>query len=249
MSGQGMIGFTVAVTQFFAAWQAAKPSSSSPASASATLEGTALQVQDEAIITATSRFFFVSLIFSIFAALASLTLTRWIPLYRDIKDRGTLARIPARNRDDHHEHMDGDLDEDDDAQESHPAVDQQAPSSIHELFRVNRKILGLGLAVFNIFLVTIGLFPGITSSVAAVNLEWPIGSVSTSRRSVSFYWALSVPSAYISFFPFPPPLSLRGFHAKPLSASPMGSFRLCTLQCCRLARQSPSRLQALRHLR
>ena len=137
MSGQGAIGFAVAVTQFLAALRGG-----SHGDDKADLSPYA---GDDELLASTWIFFSVSLVFTVIAALATLALVR-LPIYRR----------SLQNKSD---------------------IDDEPGHGSVSLVQVNRKVQGLGSALAFIYVVTIGLFPGITASIKSVNKDSAISSV------------------------------------------------------------------------
>ena len=135
MSGQGAIGFAVALAQLLAAIQASRSGR------------TGQDEEDEKLLRSTSSFFLTSLLFTVIAGGAAYTLFQ-LPLYR--------KNMAVQSKDDN------------------PDMNLQARPSLN---LVNGRIQGLGLAVLGIFTVTIGLFPGITTTIASTNPDSPISSV------------------------------------------------------------------------
>lgn len=135
MSGQGAIGFAVALAQLLAAIRAFRDGApSSP-------EG-----DDEKLLKSTSTFFLTSLVFTVLAGAAAWTLFR-LALYRANIQEG--VQLPS---------------------------DMPNSTRRSSLRQVNSKIQSLGLAVLGIYTVTIGLFPGITTSIASADPQSPIAS-------------------------------------------------------------------------
>lgn len=158
MSGQGAIGFAVAITQFLAALRSSKHSSSTPSA-----EAIAGDDNGQKLVSSTANFFVISLVFAIISGYAAYTLVK-LPLYKQAMRRHRdIERINAG--------AEASLDDG----SAFPSNFQHHKSSIYD---VNRKIQSLGLAVMYIFIVTIGLFPSITSSIKSINHEGPLSSVS-----------------------------------------------------------------------
>ena len=141
MSGQGAIGFAVAITQFFAALRADK-----------TEEADHSNDTSDKLVRSTATFFVISFLFTVFAFFSALVLVR-LPMYK------------------HTVHLAQDADE--------------AHRTQTSLAAVHRKIQHLGSAMAFVFIVTIGLFPGITSSIQSTSRDSPLSSVSLRNHSHS----------------------------------------------------------------
>ena len=157
MSGQGAIGFAVAMTQFLVALKTDK---TSPGTIDDNNNNNEEQREGAKLIHSTAVFFVISLLFTLVAWLAASLLFR-LPICKR-----TLAR---------HTHA-----------ESLEEQQRQQPNKRQEtsIMQVHRKIQYLGWAMAFIFIVTIGLFPGITASIAATNRDSPISSVSLIFSSI-----------------------------------------------------------------
>lgn len=138
MSGQGAIGFAIALAQLLAAIEASRSSSG----------GLPGKDEDEKLLRSTSSFFLTSLLFILIAGASAWSLFR-LSLYK-------------RNM-----------------VNSETSLDAAEYSSAGKtsLRAVNAKIQDLGLAVLGIFTVTIGLFPGITTTIASTSPNSAISTV------------------------------------------------------------------------
>lgn len=149
LSGQGAIGFSVALTQFLAALRSSKhapspfPTSNEPPS-SLTSD---LTDADEQLVASTRTFFAICLLFTLIAAIASWLLTTLTIYKRSIEGAKQVEQESKQHREE------------------------------TSLLAVDRKIRGLGLALAFIYVITIGLFPGITASVEAIGKEGRLSSV------------------------------------------------------------------------
>ncbi|GAA5821874.1 hypothetical protein JCM11251_004754 [Rhodosporidiobolus azoricus] len=158
LSGQGAIGFAVAMIQFIAAYGAAKAARKSPSSAADLLvqPDTVLQTYRDSLldslasppdtVRASAFTFFLTIgIFGGVSWLAYAVLVR-LPLYRLV--------IRANFDDD-------------------TASTTSAVPPLAEMRSVERKVRHLGIAMFFVFGVTLSVFPSITSTVRSVKTGQP----------------------------------------------------------------------------
>lgn len=152
MSGQGAIGFAVAVAQFLAAVRSEHATAPSPGS---DLDG----IEKDKLVHSTSLFFLISVSFIVVAWLAWLSLLR-LPVYqhivheRKLHDSQQTTHNPA---------------------EASLSVIRAIPDKAPSLRHIERKIRHLGIGLFYIFTITIGLFPGVTTAIASTDQESWIG--------------------------------------------------------------------------
>lgn len=163
MSGQGAIGFAVAVTQLTAALHA--QNSASHKHGQTTLDDD----ENAKLIQSTASFFVISLIFVLIAWVSWVVLRR-LPIYKHFIGERKL-------HDTHHHHPQS---------EASLSVIRAFPEAEPSLLVIEKKVRHLGCALFYIFTVTIGLFPGVATSVESLNpdswhgtkLVWiPVGFV------------------------------------------------------------------------
>lgn len=154
MSGQGAIGFGIAIVQFLSAWSSS--SSDGTSDEDDKIPGSLPPNQGDKIIASTFRFLLVSLIFIFIAGIAMYTLIK-LPAYEHAMQRH--KQLEA-SQDDEQEgaHING-----------NGAVHIQSQHHKSSIWQVNRKIRDLGWSIAYIYAVTIGLFPGITSLIRSVN--------------------------------------------------------------------------------
>lgn len=155
MSGQGAIGFAVALTQFLAAVQAQRSTQAesrhlireASIQGSLTLLGRSdiLSGDDASLLHSTAAFFSICLVFTGIAAISAWALFRSL-LFKRAMDRSK--------------------------QPDHVHNPNTTIRSVHE------KIKDVGLAIGFIYTITIGLFPAITSNIMSVNVESPLSAVS-----------------------------------------------------------------------
>ncbi|BGP14956.1 hypothetical protein JCM10213_007242 [Rhodosporidiobolus nylandii] len=153
LSGQGAIGFAVAMIQFIAAYGAAKAAKSSPSS-SLQLQPDLLLVRDpllsaasappDAVRTSAFTFFLTIGIFAGVSWLSYAVLVR-LPLYR----------LVVRT-------VDGD-----------DTASTKSAAPLADLRKVESKVRHLGIAMFLVFGVTLSVFPSITASIQSVKTGEP----------------------------------------------------------------------------
>jgi equilibrative nucleoside transporter 1/2/3 len=164
MSGQGAIGFAVSITQFLAALNSEKQQTEQPIDAPPN--------ESDKLISSTYNFFLVSLLFTAIAAVATYVLIK-MSMYKDAMER--------------HEKIEeaglATVEYDTSVGFSKPAHQHQHHKG--SIWDVNRKVQDLGCALAYIYVISIGLFPSITSAVQAVNKDRAFSSVS----SPSLNWA------------------------------------------------------------
>lgn len=159
MSGQGAIGFSVAITQFLSALNSIqknhqggqKPGGAPPGAPN----------DGHALVTSTFNFLVISLLFTFIAGIATYVLIK-LPCYEHAMERHTKIEAAQMN------------DEIDPSEATHVQT-QHHKSSI---WQVNRKIRDLGWALAFLYTISIGLFPSITMSIASVNPSSTFSSVS-----------------------------------------------------------------------
>lgn len=174
MSGQGAIGFSVSITQLLSALNSVGKNQSgihSPA-----IPGERLN-DGHKLVTSTYHFLVISLLFTVIAGIATYILIK-LPSYGNAMKR--------------HKQLEESLVEEGDNRdatihEAHAKGQQHHSSSI---WQVNRKIRDLGCALAYIFIVSIGLFPGITVSIASTNPESNLATVSSLTKMVAVFGML-----------------------------------------------------------
>jgi hypothetical protein len=159
MSGQGAIGFSVSITQFLSALNSVGKDSGT---LNPSIPGERLN-DGHKLVSSTYHFLVISLLFTVIAGIATYILIN-LPCYEYAMKR--------------HKQIEESLSQNDGndtiTHETYVKGQQHHNSSI---WQVNRKIRDLGCALAYIFIVSIGLFPGITVSIASTNTESSLASV------------------------------------------------------------------------
>ncbi|GAA5892877.1 nucleoside transmembrane transporter FUN26 [Sporobolomyces salmoneus] len=178
LSGQGGIGFAVAMIQLVAAWTAAKanlPKSATPSSAfafqletspnpdlQATIQLLESPVPPAAIRQTAFSFFLTIGIFAVVSWLCYAVLIR-LPLYR-LVIRSEFDEDAQHQAEQNHSSSNSNGDGTGKGSEDTPAASLRV---------VERKVRKLGIAMFLVFGVTLSVFPSITSSILSVKTGHP----------------------------------------------------------------------------
>lgn len=165
MSGQGAIGFSVAITQFLSALNTASKGSGNSTEGPDDNAHNGL-LDGHKLVTSTYHFLIISLLFTFVAGIATYILIK-LPCYQHAMER-------------HKQIEESQIQNNGDNTSRHTSVKTQHQQQHHKssIWQVDRKIRDLGWALAYIYTVSIGLFPSITMSIASVNSGRSYSSVS-----------------------------------------------------------------------